>query len=132
MVDCAILGQFWVYRKLTAYESAKSASAGSEADSESIAITTFSASDNKGAGLSNIELTLETRSYNGPEEGEQDIPTLLKSASAASPSLRTGTSSTIETVKGAVGAVSPVRECAPSINKRTTQSPIVKDSKALN
>ena len=70
MVDCAILGQFWVYRKLTAYESAKSASAGSEADSESIAITTFSASDNKGAGLSNIELTLETRSYSGPEEGD--------------------------------------------------------------
>ena len=91
MVDCAILGQFWIYRKLTAHESAKSASAGSEADSESIAITAFSVSDNKSAGLSNIELTLETRSYDGPIEGERDMPTLLKSASAASPSLRVGT-----------------------------------------
>ena len=70
MVDCAILGQFWVYRKLTAYESAKSSSAGSEADSESIAITTISASDNKGAGLSNIEMTLETREYSSPTVGE--------------------------------------------------------------
>ena len=66
-------------------------------------------------------MTLETMPYKGKLEEEINQPVLLKSTSAASPSLRVATLSSTTSVKGAVGAVSPVRECAPTIDILTNK-----------